>query len=85
MFNNVKGFGKVNLGHIMSVLTLAAFIEKKPHFGILASLSGFGVSLLSLLHVATIVLGFGGAVFGLLAGYYTYRIKRHHWEREQNK
>lgn len=62
---------------------ISQFLERRPGVGIFASFSGFGVSLTSLIHTGTLVLGFGGAIFGLLAGYYTYRIQKHKWEREQ--
>lgn len=61
------------------------FIEKNPHVGILASLSGFGVSVVGWLHYFNLALETGAAVFGLLAGIYTFRIKLHHWKRERNK
>lgn len=60
---------------------LTQFLERRPSFGILASFSGFGASLVSFLHNASIVVGFAGAVFGLLAGIYTWRIKRREWQR----
>lgn len=63
---------------------LSRWIEAKPYFGIFASLSGFGASVLSFFQSASIVLGFVGAVFGLLAGYYTWRVKREHWKRIQS-
>ena len=61
---------------------LASFIEKNPHVGILASFAGFGASALTWLHAATILFGFVGASFGLVAGYYTMRVKYHQWVRE---
>lgn len=61
------------------------FIERNPHVGILASLSGIGVSVVGWLHYFNIILETGGAAFGLLAGFYTFRIKLHHWRREKTK
>jgi hypothetical protein len=68
---------------------LTEWLESKPHFGIVASLSGFFTSILAFMEDVSIILGFLGAVFGLLAGYYTWKIKREHWKRlvydHQNK
>jgi len=64
-------------------MILADFIERNPQWGIFASLTGLGTSILSALHAASIVLGFGGALFGVAAGFYTWRIKRLHWQRLQ--
>lgn len=61
------------------------FIERNPHIGILASLSGWGASIFGWLHSINIILETGAAIFGLLAGIYTFRIKLHHWNREKNK
>ncbi len=63
-------------------MTFAELIERRPSVGIVASITGFSTSLLTLLQQASIVIGFVGACFGLCAGYYTFRIKRRHWERE---
>ena len=60
---------------------LAEWIERRPLIGILASFAGFGTSLLSFLHVATVILGFAGAALGFVAGIYTFLIKRAHWHR----
>ena len=69
----------------MSDMTLSDFIERRPHVGILASIAGFTGTFLTFLQDASIVIGFVGACFGLIAGIYTWKIKRHHWQREQNK
>jgi hypothetical protein len=63
------------------VQLIGDFLERRPGFGIIASITGLGTSVLSVLHAASIVLGCGGALFGLLAGFYTWRIKKLHWER----
>jgi hypothetical protein len=60
-------------------MTLSQFIERNPHAGIFASIAGFTGSFISFLQQASVVIGFIGAVFGLLAGVYTFRIKRRHW------
>lgn len=62
---------------------LSKLVCDRPSLGITASISGFGVSLLTFLQNASIVLGFLGALFGLAAGYYTWRIKKDHWEHLQ--
>lgn len=59
------------------------FLERRPGVGILASVSGLGASVVSWFQAASIVIGFCGAIFGLLAGYYTYRVKRQEWLRLQ--
>jgi len=60
---------------------LSKWVESKPYFGIIASVSGFGASVLAILKDLSVVLGFMGALLGLFAGYYTWRIKREHWNR----
>lgn len=60
------------------------FIERRPVYGILASFSGFGVTILTWLHAASVVLGFAGALFGFLAGFYTFLIKKSHWDKIKN-
>lgn len=62
---------------------LVQFLERRPGFGIVASLTGLGTSILSWLHAASVIVGFAGAVFGLLAGFYTWRVKKREWERTQ--
>ena len=64
---------------------LSRWVCDRPALGIVASISGFGASLLALLSQLSVVLGFLGAVFGLAAGYYTYRIKRAHWKKIQSQ
>lgn len=64
---------------------LADWLYQKPHWGIVASATGFGASFLTLLADASIIVGFAGAVFGCIAGYYTFRIKRSHWKKLQHK
>lgn len=61
------------------------FLERRPGVGILASVSGLGASVVSWFQAASIVIGFVGAIFGLLAGYYTWRVKRQEWLRTQSK
>lgn len=63
------------------MLCVSRWIEAKPHFGIVASFAGFGASLFAVVKDLSVVLSFGGAVFGFLAGYYTWRVKREHWLR----
>jgi hypothetical protein len=63
---------------------LSKYVEAKPALGIVASVSGFGASVLAVLQDLSIVLGFLGAVLGFAAGYYTWRIKREHWKRVQH-
>lgn len=55
------------------------FIERFPHAGIFASLSGFGASLLTAAKVLSVFFGFAGAVFGCIAGYYTMRVWHKKW------
>lgn len=47
-----------------------------PHLGIVASITGFLTSILSLVNVLSVVFGLAGAIFGCLAGYYTWRVQR---------
>lgn len=60
---------------------IAALLERRPGVGIIASITGFSTSVITLMQQASIVIGFVGACFGLVAGYYTWRIKRAHWHR----
>jgi Fe-S cluster biogenesis protein NfuA len=69
----------------MSDMALSDFIEHRPHFGIIASMTGGAVSLIGFLQEASVVIGFLGACFGLAAGYFTWRIKRRHWQRILDK
>lgn len=62
-------------------MLFADLIERRPGVGILASMAGFSTSFLGFLQEASIVIGFVGACFGLLAGYFTWRVKRAHWRR----
>ena len=62
-------------------MSFSTIIERYPHVGILASISGFVGSFVSFLQSASVVIGFIGACFGLVAGFYTWRIKRRHWEK----
>ena len=57
------------------------FVCKKPVFGIVASFTGFGASVLMLLQDLSIILGFLCALLGFAAGFYTYKIKREHWKK----
>ena len=66
-------------------MILETLLERKPSFGIVASISGFGASIMAYLQQISIILGFVGAVFGCAAGYYTFRVKKHQWERERQK
>lgn len=60
---------------------LSRWVEAKPYVGIFASFAGFTASVLAFLHAISIILGVLGAVFAVGAGYYTWRIKREHWNR----
>jgi hypothetical protein len=62
-------------------IMLSKWICERPALGITASITGFGASILALLQDLSIVLGFLGAVLGFAAGFYTWRIKREHWNR----
>lgn len=64
-------------------LMLSRWIEARPSLGILTSFTGFGTAVLALMQYLSIFLGFLGAILGLVAGYYTLRIKREHWKRVQ--
>ena len=44
-------------------------------------MTGFTTALVSLLAQLSVVVGFLGALFGLAAGYYTWKLKREHWHR----
>jgi len=73
-------------GTLMNLhLQVAAFLERSPHWGILGSFTGFGATLFAWAQHASVLLSLAGAVFGFLAGVYTFLIKRHQWKREQNK
>jgi hypothetical protein len=65
-------------------MMLTSWIERRPIYGILASFSGFSVTLLTWMHAASVVLGFAGAVLGFIAGCYTFLIKRSQWKRIKN-
>lgn len=62
-------------------MSLTALIERRPSVGILASMTGFAGSFMSFLQSASVLIGFIGACFGLLAGFYTWRIKKRHWDK----
>lgn len=64
---------------------LAEFLERRPHYGMLASATGFATALTSYLKIASPMLGLLGALFGLIAGYYTMRIKHAEWKKIQNE
>lgn len=57
-------------------MSLGVILEQRPSAGILASFGGFGASVLAWLEQASVVVGFIGAVFGLAAGFYTWKIQR---------
>lgn len=59
------------------------FFERNPHIGIFASAAGFTASLLSLVKILSVLLGFGGAIFGFAAGYYTMRSARRKWLKQK--
>ena len=59
-------------------------LSRNPWTGILASISGFATSLVSILQMASVAIGLIGAVFGCAAGYYTYRIQKRKFERCDN-
>jgi hypothetical protein len=69
---------------------ITGFLERRPGLGIFASIAGFAGSLVSFLQTMSVFIGFVGAIFGLLAGFYTYRIQRRRWDaidratRQQN-
>ena len=56
-------------------------ISNRPSLGIVASITGFMTTLVSLLAQLSVVVGFLGALVGLAAGYYTWKLKREHWHR----
>ena len=80
-----KGFEVIVLSEIVKPLEgpLQRFFERNWHVGIFASMSGFTISLLSLAKVLSVILGFGGALFGFVAGYYTMRSARRKWLRQK--
>ena len=61
-------------------MAVTAFLEKHPHVGIMASMTGFAGSFITFLQSASVLIGFIGACFGLLAGFYTWRVKKRHWD-----
>lgn len=61
------------------------FLERNPHLGIFASVAGFTTMLLSLVKVLSVLLGFGGAVFGFIAGYYTMRSAHRKWTKQKTE
>lgn len=63
---------------------LHKFIERNPHVGIFASMAGFGASLLTVVHVLSILVGFVGAIFGCIAGYYTMRCHYRKWQKAKS-
>lgn len=60
---------------------LVAFLTDKPHIGILFSMGGLGTSILSWLHVISIIFGALGALIGFAAGLITFMIKYREWKR----
>ena len=56
-------------------------ISERPVLGIIGAVAGWVASVLSWIGYVTPLIGFAGAVFGLCAGYYTFRIKRAEWKR----
>ena len=62
-------------------MVVSDIIERYPHVGIVASITGSFVSFVSFLQEASVLIGFIGACFGLLAGFYTWRIKKRHWDK----
>ncbi len=59
-------------------------IRQYPAVGILASVGGFVTSLSSLTAQVSVFIGFIGAVFGCIAGYYTMRVQCRKW-RDRNR
>ncbi len=57
------------------------FLEQRPQVGIVASVAGFGTSVVSWIQAASVAIGLAGAVFGLLAGYYTWRTSRAKYQK----
>lgn len=55
---------------------MAEFLERNPVFGIIASAGGLAAPLMSWLQLIGLLLGLGGAFFGLLAGFYTWKLSR---------
>ena len=64
---------------------LRSFIERWPAFGIVASFTGVGTSVITFVHAMTPILSLAGALFGFFAGFYTFLIQRHKWLRESVK
>ena len=60
---------------------MQTFIESRPHLGILASAGGALSALLSHLGLINQCLGFGAALFGFAAGFFTVMIKWREWRR----
>lgn len=55
-------------------------IESKPIVGYLFTGAGFISGILTLIHLLTPIIGFGAAVFGLVAGYYHFKNQRREWQ-----
>jgi len=66
-------------------MSITELIEQRPHVGIIASAGGFVTSLLSYMQEINILLGTVGAIFGIVAGYYTFRVKRRNWQDLQKQ
>jgi hypothetical protein len=60
--------------------SLESLADRYPHVGICATIAGLGASVLTWMKVLTIVFGFGGALIGFIAGYYTFRVQRRKWQ-----
>jgi hypothetical protein len=54
------------------------------HGAMLGSVVGFGTALMSWVEKLTPLIGFVGAIFGLLAGIYAWKIRRLQFQREEN-
>lgn len=61
-------------------MQIAGIAERRHVYGVFATFTGLGVSLLAWLKVISIVAGAGGAVFGLVAGFFTMKsaIRNYH-------
>lgn len=63
-----------------------AIIQARPFVGFLSILGGVTSTVLTLIHVLTPILGFAGALFGAVAGYFTLVIKyREYKHSKQNE
>lgn len=59
-------------------------IANRPILGVALSGGGAVSAILTWLNILTPIIGFAGACFGLVAGFYTFRIQMYKW-RELRK